>query len=150
MSKKPGSSGLPKGLPEDFFDTEKKSKKEQEDELAKEMEQFEREMAALQAEADEHLREEFDKLQDERNLDELDQQIDQWKRIVELEKKVDVLKNKHQVLENPIKKFKSDDLDYNLPKITTSTIANDEDHDEDLEDIEEFEDKLSNWRSRRL
>lgn len=152
MSKKQGShSGLPKGLPDDFFDSDKKGKKEQEDELAKELEQFEREMAALQAEADENIRDEFDKLQDERNLDELDQQIDQWKRIVELEKKAEDLKSKHQVVESPTKKFKGEKFEFDLqrPSKSDSKIS-DETDSVDLDDIEDFEDKLSNWRSKRL
>lgn len=132
------------GLPEDFFDSDKKSKKVQEDDLAKELEQFEKEMAALQAESEEQLREEFDKLQDDKNIDELDQQLDQWKRIIELEKKAEELRNK-PISENPQKKFKVD----NQPHPTT-TSDKDTDLDDDLEDIEDFEDKLFDWRSKGL
>lgn len=147
------SKGLPEGLPEEFFDSNKKSKKAQEDDLAKELEQFEREMAALQEESEEQLKEEFDKLQDEKNLEELDQQIDQWKRILELEKKAEELRNK-PISENPTKKFKNDVI----PK--TSAIVKDnlkkstgkemDDDDQNLDDIEDFEDKLLDWRSKGI
>lgn len=144
MSKKPGSSGLPAGLPEDFFDTDKKSKKAQEDALAKELEQFEQEMAALEADTEEQLKNEFEKLQGERNLDELDQQINQWKRIIELERKAEELKNK-PISENPTKKMKTDTVELDA----TNKKAFNED-DGDMDDIEDFEDKLFNWRSKAL
>lgn len=147
MSKKQGAaSQLPARLPDDFFDSNKKSKKEQEDELAREMEQFEKEMAALQEESDEQLREEFEKLQGERNLDELDQQIDQWKRVAELEKKAEQLKNKPSS-GNPSKKLRSDTA-LAIPKI--HSVANNEDSDVDSNEVEDYENKLSDWRSRRL
>lgn len=145
MSKK--QTSVPNAnLPDDFFDSHKKSQKAQDDELAKEMEQFEREMAALQAESEEHMREEFEKLQNEKNLDELDRQLDQWKRIVELEKKAEELKNK-SICENPTKKFKNDEPVLSMrPKQTDA----DSDDNADLDNIEDFEDKLSNWRSKGL
>lgn len=146
MSKKPGSSGLPTGLPEGFFDTDKKSKKAQEDALAKELEQFEQEMAALEAESEEQLKNEFEKLQGERNLDELDQQIDQWKRIIELEKKAEELKNK-PISENPTKKMKTDTARLSAGENDKKKFNED---DGDLDDIEDFEDKLFNWRSKAL
>lgn len=119
-----GGKNLPENLPDDFFDSDKKSKKVKEDELAKELEQFEKEMAALQAESDEHLKEEFEKIQVEKNLDEIDEQTNQWNRIKELEKKAEKLKNK------PTKKQDDDDID--------------------LEDVEEFEENLFDWRSKGL
>lgn len=146
MSKKSGPSGLPAGLPEGFFDTDKKSKKAQEDVLTKELEQFEREMAALEAESEEQLKNEFDKLQEERNLDELDQQISQWKRIIDLEKKAEELKNK-PISENPTKKFKNDPVQKNTHKKDAKIFDED---DGDLDDIEDFEDKLLDWRSKGL
>lgn len=142
MSKKTGSSGLPAGLPENFFDKDKKSKKDQEDALAQELEQFEQEMAALEAESEEQLKNEFEKLQEEKNVDELDQQIDQWKRIIELEKKAEELKNK-TISENPTKKQKTDSAVEDVKNVF------DED-DGNLDDIEDFEDKLFNWRSKAL
>lgn len=157
MSKKQ-PSGVPDNLPEDFFDFDKKTKKVQEDELAKEMEQFEKEMEALQAESEEQLKDEFEKLQEDKNLEELDQQIDKWKRIIELEKRAEELKNK-PMSENPTKRFKVD-------KVTTTskfgnkdpfndivgpkTMAPDEEDDINLDDIEDFEDKLFDWRSKGL
>lgn len=135
-------SKRPDDLPPDFFDFEKKDKKEQDDELDHEMELFEKEMQALEAESNEKLKAEFEKLQQERNLDELDQQLEQWKRIVDLEKRAEVLKNK-PVTENPTKKF----------KINTSTSKQATDLDESnlsLDDIEDFEDKLLDWRCKRL
>lgn len=142
MSKPANSSNLP----DDFFDSDKKSKKEQQDELAKEFEKFEEEMAALQAESEEQLREEFEKLQEEKNMDELDQQIVQWKRMVELEKRAEELKNKPTTSERPPKKFK------NSPNTDTGTAAGNTEpaEEQDLDDIEDFEDKLSNWRSKGL
>lgn len=134
------------GLPDDFFDSDKKSKKVQEDNLAKELEQFEKEMAALQAEADEQLKEEFEKLQEEKNIEELDQQMNQWKRIIELEKKAEELKNR-PISENPEKKFKFDSS-----KTKSSNLGNeptDDDYD-DLDDIEHFEDKLLDWRTKGI
>lgn len=142
-----GNNNLPANLPENFFDTNKKSKKAQEDELAKELEQFEKEMAALQAESEEQLKEEFDKLQDEKNLDELDQQLDQWKRIVELEKRAEELKNK-PLSENPAKKFKRDTVKPN--KARQVDIEDDEGDYNDLDSVEDFEDKLFDWRSKKL
>lgn len=141
MDKK--QAGPSSGLPKDFFDSDKKSKKVQEDNLAKELEQFEKEMAALQAEADEQLKEEFDKLQEEKNIDELDQQINQWKRIIELEKKAEELKNR-PISENPKKKFKVDSS-----KTTPAKELLDDDQ-YDLDDIENFEDKLLDWRSKGI
>lgn len=162
MSKKQSGSGnLPAGLPDDFFDLDKKNKKAQEDELTKELEQFEKEMAALQAESEEQLKEEFDKLQDEKNLEELDQQLGKWKQIIELEKKAEELKNRPNS-ENPSKRFKSStsstaecqkDMFNFKPKTTTTTstrMVQDEEDDINLDDIEDFEDKLFDWRSKGL
>lgn len=137
------SSGIPNGLPDDFFDSDKKSKKAQEDDLANELEQFEREMAALEAESEEQLKEEFEKLQEEKNLDELDQQIEQWKRIVDLEKRTEELRNK-TLSEKPTKKLKTDSSKSNNNQ---ETVKED---DQDLDNIEDFEDKLFDWRSKRL
>lgn len=145
MSKKQPESSS--DLPDDFFDSDKRSKKVQEDNLAKELEQFEREMAALQAEADEQLKEEFDKLQEEKNIDELDQQINQWKRIIELEKKAEELKNR-PISENPKKKFKVDSSENRSPS-TSGNEPTDDDYN-DLDDIEHFEDKLLDWRSKGI
>lgn len=135
-------SKLPSNLPDDFFDSDKKSKKAQQDDLDKEFEKFEEEMEALQAESEEQLKEEFDKLQEEKNLDELDQQMSQWKRVIELEKRAEDLRNK-PVSERPQKKFKID----TKPKTDNESPAGPE---QDLDDIEDFEDKLSNWRSKCL
>lgn len=143
MSKK--NAGPSADLPDDFFDSDKKSKKAQEDDLAKELEQFEEEMAALQAEADEQLKEEFDKLQEEKNIEELDQQMDQWKRIIELEKRAEELKNK-PISENPKKKIKVD----SSTGSKSDEFGTKDDEDYDLDDIEEFEDKLLDWRSKGL
>lgn len=133
----------PANLPDDFFDSDKKSKKDQQDELTKEFEKFEAEMAALQAESEEQLKEEFDKLQEDKNLDDLDQQIVQWKRVIELEKKAEELRSK-PMHERPQKKFKTG---------TASSVmepsASEEQEIDDLDDID-FEDKLSNWRSKGL
>lgn len=144
MSKKEvKTSGLPSGLPEDFFDSNKKSKKAQEDDLANELEQFEKEMAALEAESEEQLKEEFEKLQEEKNLDELDQQIEQWKRIVDLEKRTEELRNR-TLNEKPTKKLKID----NSKLINDSKTVKED--IQDLDNIEDFEDKLFDWRSKRL
>lgn len=123
-------------LPDNFFDFEKQSKKAQNDALEKELEQFEREMEALQAESEEKLKEEFERIQDEKDLDELDTRIDQWKRIIELEKRAEELKNK-PISESSAKKLK---------------LSTEKQHEPDLdtEDIEEFEDKMFNWRSKKL
>lgn len=146
MSKKPQAQGAtPSNLPDNFFDSNNKSKKEREDDLAKELEQFEREMAALEAESEEHLREEFEKLQEDKNLDELDHQMEQWKRIVDLEKRAEQLKNK-PLNGNPKKKFKKD---FNKPGDNQETSIKDPDVDL-LDNIEDFEDKLFNWRSKGL
>lgn len=169
MSKKTSSQAkTPVGLPDDFFDLDKKSKKAQEDDLSKEMEQFEREMAALQAESEEQIREEFDKIQEDKNLEELDQQLDQWKRIVDLERRAEELRNK-TISEKPNKKFKSDSGESlnesnvqtrsptkQLPSISepphaAAAVVNDvEDDFRDLDDIESFEDKLFDWRSNAI
>lgn len=146
MSKKPSisSSGvLPNGLPEEFFDSDKKSKKAQEDDLAKELEEFEKEMAALQAESEEQLNEEFKRLQEEKNLEELDQQINQWKKIVELEKKAEELRSK-PISENPTKKFKTRLTDQEQSEHVSNKM---DEEDDDLDDIEE---KMFNWRSKGL
>lgn len=144
MSSKPSSSGaLPDCLPKDFFDAEKKSKKVQEDDLAKELEQFEREMAALEAESQQNIKEEFDRLQDDKNIDELDQQMEQWKRVLELEKKAEELQNK-TTSESAKKRMKKDSNGEREEK-----LAKDED-DISLDDVEDFEDKLFDWRSKRL
>lgn len=156
MSKKPSGSAPP-NLPDDFFDANKRSKKEQEHDLAKELEEFEREMAVLQAESDEQLKEEFEKLQEEKNLDELDEQISQWKRIVELEKRAEELKNK-PISENPTKKLKIDSSSISAAKRAQDNPfakripvkIEDEADGRDLDDIEDFEDKLSNWRSKAI
>lgn len=143
MSKKAAqSSNVPTGLPDDFFDSNKKSKKAQEDDLANELEQFEKEMAALEAESEEQLKEEFDRVQEDKNLDELDQQIEQWKRIVDLERRTEELRNK-TLSQNPAKKLKTDS------SRSTDNMAMEED-DLDLDNIEDFEDKLFDWRSKRL
>lgn len=151
MSKKPSSSGgLPGNLPDDFFDTHKKSQKAQEDDLSKELEQFEQEMAALEAESEEKLKEEFEKLQEDKNIDELDQQIEQWKRIVELEKKAEELQNR-PISENPKKKVKINDSRAEHKDKLPANLARPEPDDfTDLDDIEDFEDKLFDWRSKRL
>lgn len=128
-------------LPEGFFDFDKKSKKDQGDELERELEQFEREMETLEAESEEKLKEEFSRLQEEKNIDELDQQIDQWKKIIELEKKAEDLRNK-PFSESPTKKLK---IDQSKDKDHSRSVD-----DNDLDDIEDFEDKLLDWRSKGL
>jgi len=143
---KDSSKGLPSNLPKDFFDTSKKSSKVQEDELAKELEQFEKEMAALQAESEDLIQDEFEKLQDEKDSDELNQQMDQWKRILELEKRAEELKSK-STNENPTKKFKNDSISAHPQELSARVMDIDE---QGLEDIEDFEDKLFDWRSKGL
>lgn len=145
MSSNPSGS-MPSNLPDDFFDTSKKTKKSREDDLAKELEQFEREMAALEAESQELIKEEFEKLQEDKNIDELDQQLEQWKRVLELEKKAEAIQNK-TTSENVKKKMKTSD------SLSSKRAINSEhydDNDVDLDDIEDFEDKLSDWRSKGL
>lgn len=152
-SKAHSSSGLsPESLPEDFFDSNKKSKKAQEDDLAKELEQFEKEMAILEKESEDQLNEEFNKLQEDKNIDELDQQLEQWKRIVELEKRAEELQNK-TLNESPPKKIKigSNSANQQYKSDLEQKFTHDVDcGDEDLDNIEDFEDKLLNWRSKRL
>lgn len=146
------SATLPNNLPDDFFDSHKKSKKVQEDELAKELEQFEKDMAVLEAESEEQLREEFEKLQEYENINELDEQFEQWRRIIELEKKAEELQNK-LTSEKPAKRMKVDS--------DGSSKANSEingrkqeakpgDDDDNLDNIEDFEDRFFNWRSKGL
>lgn len=158
MSARLPASREPSGLPDDFFDTDKKSKKAQDDDLNKEMEQFEREMAALQAESEEQIREEFEKIQYDKNIEELDQQIDQWKRIVDLEKRAEELMNK-TASKNPNKRLKvnSDDAGPGTTKTHQSTVklptpsqSSVVDEFQDLDDIENFEDKLFDWRSSAM
>lgn len=135
-------SKKPNNLPSDFFDFNKKTKKDQDDELENEMEQFEKEMQALEAESNEKLKGEFEKLQQEKTLDELDQQLEQWKRIVELEKRAEQLKNK-PLDENPTKKFKNN-------AATTHQSVDLNDPSLSLDDIEDFEDKLLDWRCKKI
>lgn len=153
MSKVPSNSGgLPDNLPENFFDAHKKSEKAQKDDHAKELEQFERDMAALEAESEEKLRVEFEKLQEDKNIDELDQQMEQWKRIVDLEKRAEELQNK-PISENPKKKVKVKDTKpaaIGQPVGTSEMNVDESDDFRDLDDIEDFEDKLFDWRSKRL
>lgn len=118
----------PSDLPDDFFDPDKRSKKAQQDDLAKELEKFEEDMAALQAESDEQLREEFEKIQEEKNLDESDQQIVQLQRVIELGKKAEELKNK-SVPERP-------------PGVETGAM--------EVHDLNDIEEELSNWRSKGI
>ena len=118
----------------------------QDDELAKELEQFDKEMAALEAESEEQLREEFEKLQEDRNIDELDQQLEQWKRIVNLEKRAEELQNKDSS-EKPAKKMRVDS-DKNLD--TNGSIALAESEGEEYSDLEEFDDKFLDWRSKGI
>ena len=137
-------------LPDDFFDVQAKSKKVQEDDLAKELEQFEREMAALEAESEEQLKEEFNKLQEDKNIEELDQQLEQWKRIVELEKRAEQLQNKTQS-ERITKKMKLDsDKSLNATRQLKPRVAELSDEEDDLSNIEDFEDKLFDWRSKGI
>lgn len=144
MNSKPPKSGVvPQCLPKDFFDTDKKSKRVQEDELAKELEQFEREMAALEAESQQNIKEEFDKLQEDKNIDELDQQMEQWKRMRELEKRAEELQSR-SAIESAKKRLKRND-----DNATREKLAQLED-DISLDDVEDFEDKLCDWRSRGL
>lgn len=142
-----GNKSIEKGskLPENFFDFDKKTKKTQEDELAKEMEEFEREMETLQAESDAHLRDEFERLQEEKNTEEIEQQMDQWKRMLDLEKRAEALRNKIQeTSDTPApKRFKNEP--------TKQEARNPDDFEQcSLEDVEDFEDKLLDWRSKGL
>jgi len=148
----PSIGRLDEKLPEGFFDSEAKSKKVQEDDLAKELEQFDREMAALEAESEQHLEIEFEKLQEEKDIDELDQQLERWKRIVDLEKRAEELQERN-VVENPEKRMKMETSP--LPKQTSDPTPTDRgrssaNDDADLSDIEDFEDSLFNWRSKAL
>lgn len=143
MSSKPsGSGGLPNSLPKDFFDSDKRSKKVQEDELANELEEFEREMAALEAESQQNIKEEFEKLQDDKTDEELALQMEQWKRLIALEKKAEELKSK-TTSESAKKKVKMDHDKQSDQAPTYESEIN-------LDDIEDFEDKLSDWRSKGL
>lgn len=144
-------------LPDDFFDSNKKSKKEQEDQLDKEMQEFEKEMEALQTESDEYMSEQFEKLQEERNIDELNQQIEQWKRIVDLEKKAEELKNK-PFEERVAKRFKPNspkrsDSERKLVSSDINLATNDEFDDENSDDDDDGdldEANLIDWRSKGL
>lgn len=126
-------------LPEDFFDFDKKSKKIQDDELDKQFEEFIRETEAIDADSTKKLNEELDRLQKEKEIDELEQQVDQWNRIIELERRTDELKNR-PIMDSPSKKFKANQV------INESSDLN----EADLDEIEDIEDNLLDWRSKGL
>jgi predicted RNase H-like nuclease (RuvC/YqgF family) len=137
------SSSMPDNLPEDFFDSDKKSKKEQQDEISKALEEWEKEVADRDAETERQLEEELEMLQREKNIDELDQQLEQWKRFAELEKKAQELQTKKDASDNG--------LDGGSPNSAShanrSTLVEEADMSDDDEN---FEDKLFDWRSKGL
>lgn len=139
-SKQSGSGSVPDNLPEDFFDSDKKSKKEQQDEITKAMQEWEKEVAARGVELEKELEEEFEMQQNDTNIDELDKQLEQWKRFAELEKRAQELQNKTTNSENVPTKMARD---------PPTNETNNEDTDM-IDGEEDVEDGLFDWRSKGL
>lgn len=125
-------------LPENFFDADKKSKKEQQDEIIKAMEEWEKEVATCDAEAKQQIEQELEMQQNDKNIDELDQQLEQWKRFAELEQRAEELQAKVLVK-------KSAALNLETP-MDAEVVA------KDRENVigGDLEDELFDWRSRGL